>query len=36
LVQKPPEFEPSFLHIKWQDQMVRRTKDAAQEVEPRD
>ena len=27
LKQRPPEFEPGFLHIKWQDRMVRRLFD---------
>ncbi len=30
LTQKPPEFEPKYLHIKWQDQMVRRPPDQSQ------
>ena len=27
IVQAPPEFEPKFLHVKWQDQVARRYSD---------
>ena len=33
IVKTPPEFEPKFLNIKWQDQMVRKLKDYDEEQE---
>ncbi|MEM7097547.1 MAG: hypothetical protein AAF541_04745 [Pseudomonadota bacterium] len=34
IVKAPPEFEPKFLNIKWQDQMARRLKDYTDESGP--
>ena len=34
IVKAPPEFEPKFLHIKWQDRMARKIKDYADESGP--